>query len=127
MNTKDKTGSSKLIVKSEKRRYARFHTELDVRLYWQDDLGNLFDAPGFVKTVSAEGFGVEVDTGLGVGRLVTVRTPKGTSLYCVVRHRQSGPSGILVGLEALPSPHGDQRLEVLESLSAALRRAAKEV
>ena len=124
MSEKDNTEASIATLRKERRGHPRFSTDLDVRLYWQDDIGNLFDAPAAVKNVSADGFGVEVDTGLGIGRLVTVKTPKGSSLYCVVRHVQSGPKGVLVGLEALPTPDGEKRLSVLERLSADLRRSA---
>jgi hypothetical protein len=128
-NTSDRKKNSRASIvaaREEKRGHPRLSTDLDVRLYWQDDIGNLFDAPASVKTVSVEGFGIEVDTGLEIGRLVTVKTPKGNSLYCVVRHRQSGQKGVLVGLEALSTRDANERLRVLERLSAALKRAADE-
>lgn len=126
MSKRDKQESSIVTTRKEKRGHPRSTADLDVRLYWQDDIGNLFDAPACVKDISAGGFEVEVDTGLGIGRLATVKTSKGSSLYCVVRHRQSGPKGVLVGLEALPTPDAKELLRVLEGLSAALKRAADE-
>jgi hypothetical protein len=126
MSKQDNTGASVVSAKDQ-RGHPRFSTDLKVRLYWQDDIGNLFDTPASVKTVSEQGFGVEVDMGLGIGRLVTVKTPRGTSIYCVVRHRQSGPNGITIGLEALPSSDGKGHLRALERLSAALKKAADEV
>ncbi len=94
----------------------RDYFALHVRLYWQDDTGTLHDGPGSIKWVSPDGLTVEVETGLGVSRLVTVRTSSGSSLQCVVRRRQESTRRILVELEVLPTVDGRSHLLALSQL-----------
>ena len=105
----------------EKRLHGRRDTELNVQLYWKDDTGALHDENGVVVNASAGGFGVEASTGLGVGRLVTVRTFEGSSIQCVVRHRQDRPDSVLMGLEVVPAANEALQQESLNGLSNALK------
>ena len=104
-------------VRLERRRTNRFCTELLVRLCWQDSTGHVFDAPGVIRNISADGFGLECSQSLPIDQLVTVRTAA-ASLECVVRHAELASKGFLIGVQVLPPSRF--RMKGLEKLSVAL-------
>jgi hypothetical protein len=95
-----------------------------VQLCWQDSEGRVFNGPGTIRNISAEGFGVEWGQSLAVDQLVTVRT-SAASLECVVRHSELGSKDFLIGVLVLPSSRCS--LKALEKLSNALSAAQRKL
>jgi hypothetical protein len=102
----------------ERRRYRRFWVGLNVRVYWQDELGRQREAPALLRDVSAGGFGIELQDRVEVGTIVTVRTMV-NSPRCEVRHMHANEKRVLIGLRVLPSDDGSKHEESLEKLAAA--------
>lgn len=103
---------------AERRRYRRFWVGINVRIYWQDELGRQREAPALLHDVSAGGFGIELQDRVEVGTIITVRTMV-NSPRCQVRHIQANEKRVLIGVEVLPSEDGARHEESLQKLAAA--------
>jgi hypothetical protein len=102
---------------------------MNVRVYWQDEMGRQREAPALLHDVSAGGFGIELQDRLEVGTIVTVRTMV-NSPRCEVRHVQANAKRVLIGVQVLPSEDGSRHEDSLQKLAAALaasRRSKRDV
>ena len=84
----------------ERRRHARFPTNLDIEAWWQDEFGDPCARPALMKNASVGGFGLELNAKPPLGALLRVRAGI-NSVRCIVRHVRCEDEQFLVGVEVL--------------------------
>jgi hypothetical protein len=109
-------------VRAEQRKHPRRSANLRVRVFWQEESADLIDAPGLVRDISANGFGIKLTRSLPKGKLLSVETTAG-ALQGVVRHVHPLADGCILGMEVLSASDGSDHQRSLRNLASDLEAA----
>ena len=109
-------------VRTEQRRHPRRSVNIRVRVFWQGESAELVEAPGLVRDISVNGFGIEIAHYLPEGRLLSVETTAG-ALQGVVRHVHQVSGGYATGMEILLASDGSDHQRSLRNLETVIREA----
>ena len=109
-------------VRAEQRKHPRRSVNFSVRVFWQEESAELVDAPGLVRDISANGFGIELARSVPRGKLLSVDTTAG-ALQGIVRHVQQRAEGWVLGMEVLSASDGSDHQRSLRSLEASIAEA----
>ena len=109
-------------VRAEQRKHPRRSVNLSVRIFWQGESADLVDAPGVVRDISANGFGIELARSVPQGKLLSVETTAG-ALQGIVRHVRQRAEGCVLGMEVLSASDGRDHQRSLRNLQAVIAEA----
>lgn len=109
-------------TRAEQRKHPRRPVNLSVRIFWQGESKDLVKAPGLVRDISANGFGIVLGQSLPKGKLLSVETTAG-ALQGIVRHVRQRSEGWILGMEILSASDGSDHQRSLQYLEAAIADA----
>jgi hypothetical protein len=109
-------------VQAEYRKHPRRSVNFRARVFWQERSGDLIEAPGLIRDVSASGLGIEVSQSLPMNKLLSVETFAG-ALQGIVRHVRQLSEGYLLGMEVWAASDGSNHQRSLRNLEIAMSEA----